>query len=305
MGQFLYDNFASAQQLFTEASDAVSVDFKQLCFEGSAEDLALTKNTQPALLLVSTCTFVALNEISEVPVKAAAGHSIGEYAALVTAGTLKFSDAVKAVRARGEAMQSAVPVGEGGMVAVMGLEPDQVKQLCAWAEEKSGHAPVEPANFNAPGQIVISGDQRALHWLHENFTSEIFNPAPRRAKLIPLNVSAPFHCSLMKPAEETMRQVLNDLNFAPAKWPIIQNVNAQGSTDPETLRQNIIAQVSAPVRWVECVQQLRQEGIDRLIEFGGGKVLAGLVKKIDNDRLATFNINSLDELKQLEKELNS
>ena len=162
MGRFLFDNFQSAKRLFEEASDTLSLDFKKLCFTDSDNELNLTANTQPALLLVSTATHRALSEIFENKPMLGMGHSIGEYAALVTAGSLNFTDAIKAVRQRGEAMQSAVPVGQGAMLAVMGLTPEQTTQLCQWVEKQSGFTPLEPANFNAPGQIVISGKAEAF-----------------------------------------------------------------------------------------------------------------------------------------------
>ncbi|MCB0370317.1 MAG: ACP S-malonyltransferase, partial [Bdellovibrionales bacterium] len=194
MGEFLYQSYSIAKQTFQEASEAIGIDMAKLCFEGSDADLALTENTQPAILCVSIATHRVLNEMTSIQFQATAGHSIGEYAALVAAGSIPFFDAMKAVRVRGQAMQSAVPVGEGGMLAVLGLEPDQVEWLCQWAEKESGHSPVSAANFNSPGQIVISGSAKCLNWLRENFKSELLPRSPKKAKLIPLNVSAPFHC---------------------------------------------------------------------------------------------------------------
>lgn len=301
MGKFLFDEFALAKQTFEEASDSLSIDFKKLCFEGSEADLALTENTQPCLLLVSTATFRVLeNELGFKP-GIVAGHSIGEYAAVVSAGSLDFSSAMKAVRERGQAMQSAVPVGQGGMTAVMGLEPKQIFELCAWAEKETGDGPVQPANLNAPGQIVISGKKSVLDWIGANYKPELFPGS--RAKFIPLKVSAPFHCSMMKPAEEVMARVLGDMKFTDARFPVVQNVSASAEQNGDTLRSNLIKQVSAPVRWIECVQKIIQTGSNRAIEVGCGKVIAGLVKKIDSENLKTFNINSIEELRNLETEL--
>lgn len=303
MGKFLYEEFSLARHRFEEASDVLGVDFKKLCFDGPESDLALTQNTQPALLLVSTVTDETLKSLTDFQPLALAGHSIGEYAALVSGGTLDFASAMKAVRQRGQAMQSAVPVGQGGMLAVMGLTPEEVQKLCHWAEKGSGQSPLEPANFNAPGQIVISGKQSAIEWLQSNFKAEDVFGESKRVKLIPLKVSAPFHCRMMKPAEETMRKVLTEMDFKASSKPIVQNFPAQPVTEAQELRENVIRQVSAPVRWVECVNEMQKLGVEKMVELGCGKVLSGLVKKIDSERLTTFNINSLEDLKELEKQL--
>lgn len=308
MGKFLYENFSSARHLFEEASDTLSLDFKKLCFEGPEADLQLTENTQPALLLVSTATFAVVHDLTEVKIGAAAGHSIGEYAAVVTAGSVRFADGLRAVRTRGQAMQKAVPVGEGGMVAVMGLSDLQVEELCRWTAKTSGLGPIEPANFNSPGQVVISGSQKALDWMRANAKADLFAtdgaPAPRM-KLIALSVSAPFHCSLMKPAEETMAKVLDATTFASAKWSIVQNVTAQETKDGSTLRANLTRQVSGAVRWTQCMQRLKTLGAQGYIEFGAGKVLSGLAKKIDSGAPTPLNINSLDDIKFVEATVKS
>lgn len=304
MGKFLFDEFKIARETFEEASDAIGVDLKALCFTGSDAELALTENTQPCLLLVSTATYRVLKSLVAFHPAAAAGHSVGEYAALVASDTIGFSDAIRAVRSRGRFMQSAVPVGEGGMLAVMGLTPEQTKKLCAWAVEHSGAHPIEPANYNAPGQIVVSGNSRAVDWLVKNFKAEIFAPESPRCKFIPLKVSAPFHCSMMKPAEEKMAAVLNSLTFRDAKFAIAPNVSAHLTTDATELRQLLIRQISSPVRWVECVEALKNSGATRMIEFGCGRVLAGLGKKIDSENIQTLNINSIDDLKSLEAQFN-
>ena len=304
MGQFLYDNFTIAKELFEEASDSLSVDFKKLCFDGPESDLALTHNTQPCLLLVSTATHRVLQSLVPFEPIAGAGHSIGEYAALVAGGSLNFVDAMRAVRKRGEYMQSAVPVGEGAMVAVMGVTPEQIIELCKWTEKTSSLGPVEPANFNAPGQIVASGQSQAIEWLQKNYSPEAFTgEAPRRLKFIPLKVSAPFHCSMMQPAEEKMRKTLEDTPFQDSAYPIVQNFTADPVREAAVLRENVIRQISAPVRWVECVEKLVHMGTRKVVELGCGKVLSGLAKKIDSANLETFNINSLDELKALEQQL--
>lgn len=301
MGRFLYENFAVARETFEEASDVLHLDFKSLCFEGPDHELQLTENTQPALLLVSTATFRVVASTVGMLIEAAAGHSVGEYAALVTSASMKFADALRAVRIRGQAMQKAVPVGQGGMAAIMGLSEEQVIHLCQWAERTSGMISVEPANFNAPGQVVISGSQALLNWMKENVKSEIFAPATPRLKMIPLAVSAPFHCRLMKPAEEEMRRVLGEIEFHFSQWPIVQNFTAEKTSDGDILRENLIRQVSGPVRWTQCMTQLKAMGAKQMIEFGAGKVLSGLAKKIDSEGPQPFNINALEDLKTLEK----
>lgn len=309
MGKFLFDNFNEAKLRFEEASDALNLNFKKLCFEGSEEELQLTKNTQPALLLVSTISFEVVKKNTGFKSIASAGHSIGEYAALVTSNALGFTEALLAVRSRGEAMQTAVPLGEGAMCAVLGMTETQVRETCKWAEANSGFKPIEPANFNSPDQVVISGSAKAMDWLRENYKNAVStNPElshlPSRAKFIPLKVSAPFHCSMMKPAEDIMRAVLEKINFKNIEYPVIQNYNAKPTLAASELRENIIRQISSPVLWTQCVESIRDIGALNLVEFGSGKILAGLVKKIDSEKLKTFNLNSLEDFKLLEIELN-
>ncbi len=300
MGKFLVDHFKVAKDLFEEASDTLSQNFKRLCFDGSESDLALTENTQPALLLVSVATFRVVESEAPVVFTAGSGHSVGEYSALVAAGSISFSDGLRITRERGRAMQAAVPVGTGGMVATLGLTEDQARTLSKWVEESSGLGPLEPANFNAPGQIVLSGTQRSIDWLNENFDPAVVGN-PKRFRLIPLKVSAPFHCSLMKPAQEKMEEVLSSIPIQKPRFPIVQNVDARECDhDPscaDAIRKKLVAQVSAPVLWVDCVKRLQLLGVERTVEMGPGQVLAGLVKKIDSGATPTLNINSLEELK--------
>lgn len=299
MGKFLYDEFKIAKETFEEGSDALHQDLKKLCFESSEADLALTENTQPALVLVSTVTFRVLqNEIGFKP-EIAAGHSVGEYSAVVAAQGMDLASAIKAVRVRGQAMQSAVPVGVGGMTAVMGLDAAQINQLCAWAEKASGDGPIQAANINAPGQIVISGKKSVLDYAAANFKPEAIGLSGVRVKFIPLKVSAPFHSSLMKPAEEKMAIVLGDTRFTKTRFPVVQNVTADGTDDPETLRNNLVTQISAPVRWIECVEKIVAKGATSALEVGTGKVIAGLVKKIAPG-LPCLSINSIEDLKAAE-----
>lgn len=300
MGRFLFENFTLARQIFEEASDALSLDIKKLCFEGSEADLALTQNTQPALLTVSSATVRVIQDLYKLKVSYHAGHSIGEYAALVATGVVKFSDGVRAVRARGEAMQSAVPVGKGGMAAVMGLTPEETNKLCLWAVNESKTSPLSPANYNSPGQIVISGSQDTLNWLRTNINPEaIFPGETKRIKLIPLQVSAPFHCAMMEPAEKRMREFLTAIEFKDADVPVVQNFTAKPESKAHALRENLIHQISGPVLWMQSVGEMQKLGVTTYVECGHGKVLGGLIKKIDaNARV--LNLNSLEDLKIIE-----
>ncbi len=300
MGRLLFDQFKVAQETFQEASEALSLDVRKLCFDSDEKTLALTENTQPALLCVSTAAYRVLKTEIDIKPDAAAGHSIGEYAALVAAGCISFSDAIKAVRIRGQAMQSAVPVGEGGMTAVLGLDDEQVRFLCEWTLKESGFSPLSPANFNTPGQVVISGSIKALNWLKENFKADVIPGDAKRAKLIPLTVSAPFHCDMMKPAEEKMRQVLSGIKFNTAQFPVVQNFTADFVTDGALLKENLIRQVSAPVLWTQSIKKIRTHGIARGIECGHGKVIAGLVKKIDSE-FKVFSSQTLEDLEQIKE----
>jgi [acyl-carrier-protein] S-malonyltransferase len=308
MGRFLFDNFPAAKICFEEASDAIKLDLKKLCFEGSDSDLALTENTQPAILTTSIATGRVLTELTGVRAQAAAGHSIGEYAACVMSDSIAFADAVRAVRRRGEAMQKAVPVGEGSMSAIMGLDQDEIEKLCKWATANSKLGPIEPANFNAPGQIVISGSAKTLAWLKDNLSSpeiaKIFTAEPKKIKLIPLSVSAPFHCSLMKPAEQVMKDVLESINFKEANHWVVQNFTAEPVKDPNLLRKNLVHQVSGSVKWTQCIEKLPQLQVQACIEVGAGRVLTGLMKKI-NPNLPIYCLNSLEDLKTLETKINS
>ena len=303
MGKFLFDEFAIARNTFEEASDALSINMKKLCFEGSEQDLALTENTQPALLTTSVATARVLKTTFGIKPTATAGHSIGEYSSFVEGGVFGFQDAVRAVRNRGQYMQSAVPVGEGGMTATLGLDEAQAHFLCQWTEQNSGFKPVNPANFNCDGQIVISGSLKALNWLKDNFKSEIFAqnglPEPRRAKLIPLTVSAPFHCELMKPAEEKMRALLNGIQFQNSSLPIFQNFHAKAETDALVLKENLIKQVSGSVKWTQGMLAMKQAGHRRFIECGHNTVLKGLLKKIDAE-FEVLSTQNLDDLKLIE-----
>ncbi|MBL7542396.1 MAG: ACP S-malonyltransferase [Bdellovibrionaceae bacterium] len=296
MGSYLLENFATFKNTILEASEAINLDLKKLIYDGTEADLALTANTQPALLSVSIATYRTLKELIPLKIEATAGHSIGEYASLVSAGAMDFSTAMKAVRLRGEAMQSAVPVGEGGMLAVLGLETDQVTWLCEWTEKESGATPLSPANFNSPGQVVISGSMKCIEWLKANFKSELIPGSPKRAKLIPLNVSAPFHCAMMKPAQEKMDSFLSSVKFNKPQFPVIQNFNAQLIDAPEELKQNLIQQVSAPVRWTQTMKLMESKSWFTGIECGHGSVLKGLFKKMENPNFKILSTQTKEDL---------
>lgn len=296
MGQWLYDSFAKARETFEEASDSIGVNVAKLCFESDEATLARTENTQVAIVCVSTALFRCLNAETQLGVLAGAGHSVGEYSALVASGALGFRESILAVRTRGQAMQEAVPVGLGGMAAVMGLDLEQVKSLCAKAVENSPSWILEPANDNSPGQIVISGHQSAIDRLKEIDLKSLFPGA--RVKLIPLKVSAPFHCSLMAPAEAKMRNVLSEISFHPPRFPIVCNRTANQETRPEELRRNLIEQITASVLWTQSqklLHSLQKEGV--WIEFGTGQVLSGLAKKTLGSETRVLNLNSLDDFK--------
>lgn len=300
MGSFLYENFNTAKLTFEEASDAINIDIKKLCYAGTIEELALTENTQPVLLTVSIATARVLSNDLGIKATVTAGHSIGEYASLVYGNVISFKDAVRAVRVRGLAMQSAVPVGQGGMTATLGLNEEQVKFLCDWAVKNSGFAPLSPANYNCPGQIVISGNIKALDWLKTNFKPEILPGEAKRSKLIPLQVSAPFHCEMMKSAQEKMKEFLKDIKFSNSDIKIIQNFNAEVETDANRIKQNIIEQVSAPVKWTQSMQTLKTLGISSCFEVGNGSVLKGLLKKIDADFFNVHSTSSLEDIRDIE-----
>lgn len=301
MGKTFYDNFKTVQEVFEEASDTLNQDMKKLLFEGPEEELTQTENTQPAILLFSTAMHRLLKDRIQDKVQVGLGHSLGEYSACVASQCLSFSEALRAVKIRGQAMQEAVPSGEGAMVAVLGASEEQVLEICNWVQEKSGEV-LEPANFNAPGQVVVSGSSQAAQYLKDHFKGSELG-ATIKAKLIPLKVSAPFHCSLMKPAQDKMTPILEGLNFSTPQFPIIQNVTATPSNSPEEIQKNLILQISAPVRWAQSVIHARENGITTLIEVGAGKVLSGLVKKIDSSLLKPLNIETIEDFKNFENSL--
>ena len=273
MGKDLAEKFPVARQVFEEADDALGFAISRLCFEGPAEDLQLTENTQPAILTVSVAAFRAMQETGMAAPGFVAGHSLGEYSALVAAGALSLPDAVRTVRARGRYMQEAVPVGTGAMAAVIGGELDAIERICA---EARGHQVCSIANFNSPNQSVIAGNTEAV-----DRAVEMLSGVAR--KVVKLKVSAPFHCALMKPAQDRLAIDLATLSFKQPAIPVVTNVDAHATTAPDELRDALVRQVSAPVRWVESMQLLIAGGVDTFVEAGPGKVLSGLMRQISRD----------------------
>jgi [acyl-carrier-protein] S-malonyltransferase len=273
MGKDLVEKFAVARQVFEEADDALGFAISRLCFDGPAEDLQLTENTQPAILTVSVAAFRALQEAGIGAPTFVAGHSLGEYSALVAAGALSLSDAVRTVRARGRYMQEAVPVGTGAMAAVIGGDLEAIGRICAQANQDQV---CSIANINAPNQVVIAGNTEAV-----DRAIELLSGVAR--KVVKLNVSAPFHCALMKPAQDRLAVDLESLSFSETEIPVVTNVDARATTAPEEFRDALVRQVSAPVRWVESMQLLIEQGVDTFVEAGPGKVLSGLMRQINRD----------------------
>ncbi len=268
----LAESHQAVAETFAEASERVGYDLWALVTNGPEEQLNQTEFTQPALVAASVAVWrIAMAHSAPTP-DVVAGHSLGEYSALVAAGALEFGDAVRLVQQRGQFMQSAVPVGEGGMAAVLGLDDEEVKKICA---EASGDGVVQAANFNSPGQVVIAGSNDAL-----NAAIEACKAAGAK-RAMPLAVSAPFHSELMKPAAESMAGVLAEVTISSPSIPIIQNVAADFESDPEKIRENLVAQIYSAVLWTDTVQKMAAEGVTRAIECGPGKVLSGLVKRID------------------------
>jgi [acyl-carrier-protein] S-malonyltransferase len=276
MGQDLAANFPVARRVFEEADEALGFSISEICFNGSAEELQLTENTQPAVLCVSVAAWRVMLEEGLPGPDFVAGHSLGEYSALVAAGALSLADAVRTVRARGRYMQEATPVGAGAMAAIMGAELQDIMDACGAAKE--GEV-CQPANLNAPGQVVIAGHdgavERAIVLLKER--------GAKRA--IKLKVSAPFHCALMMPAQERLAADLSEIEFADLRVPLVTNADAALITEGREALDALIRQVSSPVRWQESMEVLLAKGVETLVEVGPGKVLSGLMRQIRREAL--------------------
>jgi len=287
MGKDLFDNFAVAREVFGRADEALGFKLSEMCFSGSDEDLALTTNTQPAILTASVAAFRAMeSEGAKLP-DFAAGHSLGEYSALVAAGVIDFEDAVRTVRNRGAYMQEAVPVGVGAMAAVLGLDAASVTSGC---EEAAQGQVCNPANINSPSQTVIAGNTEAVDRACEILKSK----GAKRA--IKLNVSAPFHCALMMPAQERLASDLAKLQYGSYRFQVVHNVDAEPRFDNSAVFDALTRQVSSPVLWSQSIETLIRHGVEAFVEVGPGKVLGGLVRQIDRN-VRTFNVSDAESLR--------
>ena len=316
MGRELFDTYPSARAVFEEADAALGFPLSDILFDGPAETLQQTEHTQPALLTVSVAAWRVLAEaLPELQPCFAAGHSLGEYSAHVAAGTMSFADAVRTVRLRGQFMQEAVPAGEGSMAAILGLAAEQVNDLCAQAADelsaptaadatptesdqvraKVARAIVSPANLNSPEQIVISGSKAAV-----DRAIELCRSAGAK-KVVPLQVSAPFHCALMHPAQDRLATTLEALTLEDPAFPVVCNVDARLLTRHTDILDALIRQVSSSVRWVECVELLVAQGATHLIELGPGKVLTGLTRQILGRGIASPVSLNVEDKASLEK----
>ena len=292
MGQALAENSTAAKQVFAEVDEALGQNLSRLIWDGPLEELTLTANAQPALMAVSLAAIAAMAEAGITVAASAAyvaGHSLGEYSALAAAGSLSVADAARLLRIRGDAMQSAVPVGEGAMAAILGLE---LKQVEALVQQASVSGVCDVANDNAPGQVVVCGAKAAVEKAAELAKAE----GARRALMLP--VSAPFHCSLMRPAAQRMADALADVDLKAPKIPLIANVLAAPVSAPDAIRKHLIEQVTGRVRWRESIQWLVENGVDEAFEIGAGKVLSGLIKRIAPGINAS-SINTPDDIQKM------
>ncbi len=287
MGKDFYDNFDAAKKLFDEADDALGYSIRKMCFEGSEDDLKLTANTQPAILVVS----VIVNEILKsegVTANIAGGHSLGEYSALVAAGTLKFSDAVSLVHKRGKFMQEAVPVGEGAMAAIIGLDDETIIQICA---EVSSLGEVQAVNFNCPGQTVIAGKTAGV----EAAVDKLKSAGAKKAVLLP--VSAPFHSTLMAPAAQKLAAELDKVELHDAAFPVAANFTGTLETSAADIKENLVAQADHPVKWIACVEAMKNFGAEIFVECGPGKTLCNFNRRIDK-KIRSLNVENMDSLQK-------
>ena len=286
----LYEAYPLVREVFEEADDTLGFSLTQLCFEGPDEELMKTFNTQPAILTASTaCCRVLMQEGIRPDI--VAGHSLGEYSALVAAGALSFADAVKTVRLRGQFMQDAVPLGEGAMAAILGLDDDTIKEICHTVSLQGGA--VQAVNFNCPGQTVIAGAAKAV----ETAAAELKKAGAKRAVM--LSVSAPFHSTLVEPAARRLAEVLEEITINDAEIPVVANVNGRVETAAAEIKQNLVAQAASPVLWIDCTRTMRQCGADVFVEAGPGKTLCGFNKKIDK----SIHSENVEDIPSLQKTL--
>jgi len=293
MGQEFYNEFAIAKETFDEASDILGIDMAELCFEDKNNELNLTVNAQPAILTASVASMRVLEQETGIRSDYVAGHSLGEYSALVASGALNFKVAVSTVRKRGEFTQGAVPLGVGSMAAILGLNKEDVEQICETASDSNYK--VSPANYNAPGQIVISGNNEAVE------KAKDLAKTKGAMRVVTLEVSAPFHCSLMAPAAEKLGKVLEKINFSNIKIPLISNWEAKIIKDPDKLRENLVNQVMAPVRWYETIKLLYYSLNSKIfIEIGPKNVLTNLIRRTFKD-VKVVKFDKLSDLKLLKE----
>lgn len=292
MGQALSEQSEAARHIFEQADEALGFSLSGLCFAGPEEELKLTANTQPAILTASIAVMAALNEkLPDYKPAFVAGHSLGEYSALVAAGALSFADAVKTVRARGQFMEEAVPAGQGAMAAVLNMDRAALHAVCEEVAA-SGH-PVQLANMNCPGQIVISGSAEGV-----KLAGEKAKEAGAK-RVLPLNVSGPFHSSLMQPAADKLKAVLAGVTVQEATVPVVANVTARPVSEAAIIVDQLVQQVSAPVLWEDSVQWMVEAGVTTFVEIGPGKVLAGLIKKIAPADTTIISVQDMDSLTEL------
>jgi [acyl-carrier-protein] S-malonyltransferase len=289
MGAELVHQSSAARDIFQQADEALGFSLSTLCFGGPEEELRLTANTQPAILTMSMAVLAALREKLPAYVPDfVAGHSLGEYSALTAAGSITFADAVKTVRARGQFMEEAVPAGQGAMAAVLGLEREALHAVCEDVTA-SGH-PVQLANLNSPGQIVISGSAEGVKQAGEKAK------ASGAKRVLPLNVSGPFHSSLMQPAAEKLQKVLAGVDVKDASVPVVANVTARPVSEAGAIVESLVQQVASPVLWEDSVQWMVEQGVTTFVEIGPGKVLAGLIKKIAPADVAIYSVQDMESL---------
>ncbi|MBH0333295.1 malonyl CoA-ACP transacylase [Brevibacillus brevis] len=292
MGQALSEQSEAARHIFEQADEALGFSLSGLCFAGPEEELKLTANTQPAILTASIAVLAALNEkLPDYKPAFVAGHSLGEYSALVAAGALSFADAVKTVRTRGQFMEEAVPAGQGAMAAVLNMDRAALHAVCEEVTA-SGH-PVQLANMNCPGQIVISGSAEGV-----KLAGEKAKEAGAK-RVLPLNVSGPFHSSLMQPAADKLQAVLAGVTVQEAAVPVVANVTARPVSEATIIVDQLVQQVSAPVLWEDSVQWMVEAGVTTFVEIGPGKVLAGLIKKIAPADTTIISVQDMDSLTEL------
>ena len=295
MGSEFYKNFNTVKKIFDRADAKLGYSISNLILKGPEENLKLTENTQPAILTVSYSIFKILKEefgFNLNKIKYFAGHSLGEYSALVCSNAISFEDALFLLHERGKAMQHSVPVGSGSMIAVLGMRINEIQNFLDSDKEKKGVC--EIANDNAEGQVILSGEKNAVDIFQKKLKE-------KKIKSIPLKVSAPFHCSLMKPAADIMRDKIHNTKFEELKFKIVCNVNAKATSDPEEIKKLLIEQICSTVKWRESLINISNSGVSNFIEIGPGKVLTGMVKRtIKNSK--TFSINSIADIKNLTNE---